>query len=299
MLVYVKRFVFRACKCCGHKGRADEGERINMAGILPVSSSTSRPRVLVVWDFDWSLVNENSDTWVVRQLGEELMSEFRRLQNEESLGWTQLMNQQMRSLWKNGVGESEVRWSMARLPVFSETLEAAALAARAGAEQTVVSDANTVFIEGFLAHHGIRRFFGKGVHTNGGVFLDDGRLDVQPYHTDQDSPHGCSLCPANMCKGIILDGLVGGKDGEDRTVDKVVYIGDGRGDYCPALRLRPGDLLLARDGGEGGRRYGLLQRIEAEEGGSLACRLAKWGNGQQIYSALEDELHELGPLEST
>lgn len=33
---------------------------------------------------------------------------------------------------------------MARLPVFSETLEAVALAARAGAEQAVVSDANTV-----------------------------------------------------------------------------------------------------------------------------------------------------------
>lgn len=69
--------------------------------------------------------------------------------------------------------------------------------------------------------------------------------------------------------------------------------------YLCTLFCRPGDLLLARDGGEGGRRYGLLQRIEAEEGGSLACRLAKWGNGQQIYSALEDELHELGPLEST
>ena len=25
--------------------------------------------VLVVWDFDWSLVEENSDTWVVHKLG--------------------------------------------------------------------------------------------------------------------------------------------------------------------------------------------------------------------------------------
>lgn len=58
-----------------------------------------------------------------------------------------------------------------------------------------------VFIEEFLKHHGIRGLFGKGVSTNGGVFTDDGRLDVQPYHTNQEEPHGCSLCPPNMCKG--------------------------------------------------------------------------------------------------
>lgn len=53
-----------------------------------------------------SLVNENSDTWVVKQLGEELMSEFRRLGEEEGLGWTQIMNRQMRSLWEKGVGQA-------------------------------------------------------------------------------------------------------------------------------------------------------------------------------------------------
>lgn len=52
-----------------------------------------------------SLVNENSDTWVVKQLGEELMPEFRRLRREEQLGWTQIMNRQMRKLWEKGVSE--------------------------------------------------------------------------------------------------------------------------------------------------------------------------------------------------
>lgn len=58
-----------------------------------------------------------------------------------------------------------------------------------------------VFIEEFLKHHGVRGLFGKGISTNGGVFTEDGRLDVQPYHTDREEPHGCSLCPPNMCKG--------------------------------------------------------------------------------------------------
>lgn len=66
---------------------------------------------------------------------------------------------------------------------------------------SMLSPFRKVFIEEFLKHHGIRGLFGKGVSTNGGVFTEDGRLDVQPYHTNQDVPHGCSLCPPNMCKG--------------------------------------------------------------------------------------------------
>ncbi|CAM9556361.1 unnamed protein product, partial [Ectocarpus sp. 13 AM-2016] len=90
---------------------------------------------------------------------------------------------------------------MSRLPVFQRMLDAVCLAGRAGAQQAVVSDANTVFIEEFLKHHGVRGLFGKGISTNGGVFTEDGRLDVQPYHTNQAAPHGCRLCPPNMCKG--------------------------------------------------------------------------------------------------
>ncbi|CAM9123873.1 unnamed protein product [Ectocarpus sp. 6 AP-2014] len=253
--------------------------------------SVVRSGVLIVWDFDWSLVNENSDTWVIKQLGQELMPEFRRLREEENLGWTQIMNRQMRSLWKKGVSESEIKWSMSRLPVFQRMLDAVCLAGRGGAQQAVVSDANTVFIEEFLKHHGIRGLFGKGISTNGGVFTEDGRLDVQPYHTNQAAPHGCRLCPPNMCKGSIVEGLLAAPDGgEDRAFDRVIYIGDGGGDYCPALRLRPGDLLLARDGGEGGRKFGLRERIEKEEGGPMACRVVPWQKGEDVYSAFESEL---------
>lgn len=59
------------------------------------------------------------------------------------------------------------------------------------------------------------------------------------------------------------------------------------------LFCRPGDLLLARDGGEGGRQYGLRQRIEKQEGGPLTCRLVLWEDGDDVHSAFENELREL------
>ena len=48
------------------------------------------------------------------------------------------------------VTESEIKWSMSRLPVFQRMLDAACMAAAAGAEQAVVSDANTVSMEVLL-----------------------------------------------------------------------------------------------------------------------------------------------------
>jgi hypothetical protein len=47
---------------------------------------------LVVWDFDWSLVNENSDTFIIRQFDPDLADQMK----SESLRsqfpvWTDLM----------------------------------------------------------------------------------------------------------------------------------------------------------------------------------------------------------------
>lgn len=68
--------------------------------------------------------------------------------------------------------------------------------------------------------------------------------------------------------------------------------------YCPYLSrmlcgYRPGDLVLARDGEEEGRKFGLRQRVEKGEGGPLASRLLFWKNGDDIYSAFEKEFKEL------
>jgi pyridoxal phosphate phosphatase PHOSPHO2 len=63
----------------------------------------------------------------------------------------------------------------------------------------VVSDANTFFIETVLAHHGALGCFSE-ISTNPASVDADGRLRISPYHDSAAAPHGCSLCPDNMCK---------------------------------------------------------------------------------------------------
>jgi pyridoxal phosphate phosphatase PHOSPHO2 len=66
-------------------------------------------------------------------------------------------------------------------------------------ELRIVSDANLFFIETILKHLGLRDYFSE-INTNPSFVDEEGKLRIFPYHDFHTSPHGCSLCPPNMCK---------------------------------------------------------------------------------------------------
>lgn len=74
-------------------------------------------------------------------------------------------------------------------------------------ELRIVSDANTFFIETVTEHLGISEFFSE-INTNPGLVDEQGRLIISPYHDFTKSSHGCSRCPPNMCKVLLLLHLV-------------------------------------------------------------------------------------------
>jgi len=91
------------------------------------------------------------------------------------------------------------------------------------------------------------------------------RLRVHPRHPAGAPPHGCPLCPENLCKGAELgrlralrggglgagvDGTASPAGGGDRGGGGpiIMYAGDGENDLCPATVLRGGDVLLVRVG---------------------------------------------------
>lgn len=75
----------------------------------------------------------------------------------------------------------------------------------------VVSDANTFFIETVLAHHGVLGCFSE-IITNPASVDADGRLRISPFHDSAAAPHGCTLCPDNMCKVLPTAGRRIGSD---------------------------------------------------------------------------------------
>ena len=244
-------------------------------------AASKATKVLVVWDFDWSLINENSDTWVIEQLDfsgrvwAEGEAKFRR----KELDWTSLMDWALGELHANGHSAAAISEALAKLPVLGGALAAVKLCLSVGAEQRILSDANTVYINTILEARNLTDAFAV-VETNPASYDDSGRLHVRPHQPADVAPHGCPMCPSNLCKGAVLDGWLAALKPE-----RCVYIGDGGGDFCPATRLRATDFVLAR----AAPHNSLLRKCRAAGPETVAATVLEWGGDADADgSALEE-----------
>ncbi|RZS16030.1 hypothetical protein BHM03_00048003 [Ensete ventricosum] len=143
-------------------------------------------------------------------------------------------------------------------------------------ELRIVSDANRFFIETILKHHGLTAYF-SGIDTNPGYVDEEGRLRILPHHDFKASSHGCSLCPPNMCKSAIMERIQASAFVEGRK--RFIYLGDGKGDYCPSLRLNQGDYVMPR------KNYPLWQLI-VDNPQVLRAEIHEWSNAEELQRVL-------------
>lgn len=244
-------------------------------------------KALVVFDFDYSLINDNSDTYVIEKLAPhlmEVMKELRRTTFKDN--WTQLMHHMVTTMIiEEGITLQAMNECLTQIPIFSENIEAIRLAAERGAELAVLSDANTHYIDIILGYHNLLPLFSKIVTNYAGVDKTSGALWVKP-HQDINRPHGCVNCPPNLCKGAVL-----AQWRTELPADcKVIYIGDGGGDYCPCLSLRDGDVILCR------KQWALHKKLKAksliapapdDSAPVLLAEVVPWDTGADILRTFE------------
>ena len=133
-------------------------------------------RTLLVWDFDWSLINENTDTFVVQQLdpsGDVWRRGKQKMQ--QGVGWTELMDWALGELRYD---HSALDAALSAIPITDGARRAVQSARAAGAEQRILSDANSHYIATVLAAHGHADAFSR-IETNPAEFAH-GRLRVRP-----------------------------------------------------------------------------------------------------------------------
>lgn len=199
-------------------------------------------KILFVFDFDNTLVDDNTDTWVMKlrpDLG--LQEKLRDLRRQFSC-WTDLMDHVFSELHRAGCRREEVLEHMGRLAVYDQALLALrAVGECVWADAIIVSDSNSVFIDHILQQCGLEGI-PKEILTNPAYFDSTGRLHVQWFHR-----HCCPTCSTspNMCKGTILTDFL---SRQHEPYGCVVYVGDGRGDYCPCLKMTERDAVLCRKG---------------------------------------------------
>ncbi|KAE9447077.1 hypothetical protein C3L33_21026, partial [Rhododendron williamsianum] len=156
---------------------------------------------VVVFDFDHTMIEDNSDTWVVEQMGlTPLFDQLRLVLFKENFCNLKSIDRMMEELHSRGKTIEEITECLRRVPMNPRVISAIRKAhSLPRCELRIISDANQFFIETILKQFGLFDCFTEIV-TNPSI-IEGGRLRIFPYHS---SPHGCNLCPPNLCKVFCL-----------------------------------------------------------------------------------------------
>ena len=130
-------------------------------------------QMVVVFDFDRMLIDEDSNRWVVTQMG--LTSLFNELRS--TLPWNSLMDRMMRELHSQGKTIDDTTKCLNRTPIHPRVIAAIKSARALGCDLRIISDANQFFIEKILDHHGLVGCFSQ-IITNPSFVDDEGRLRI-------------------------------------------------------------------------------------------------------------------------
>lgn len=314
-------------------------------------------KTLFVWDFDWTITNCNSDEYIPAQfLGDDKTNErFRELLKKWGPGrWHECVAAQIdAAMTEHGASKDDLVEAASSMPCLVDvrgSLGDVADARMPRCGQAIISDGNDWFIGAFLGRNVMEDYFTHGIETNrvvwenkntnsdgsacfkSGVGSDSDKFRVI-YQSEKHGGHTCERCPPNLCKTQVLrqilerirmsdDNNTGRNDSEVPDRPRVVYVGDGSNDACPALHvLAKGDVLLARGGQkrrdanskrgvehdedsmEGTNKLeaqkvstfpilSTLQKAEKNENLVPKCRVNVWKSGKELRSLIGDILSE-------
>ncbi|GAA5975095.1 hypothetical protein JCM5350_004584 [Sporobolomyces pararoseus] len=242
-------------------------------------------KVLIVFDFDWSCADQDTDRYVFEVLAPHLRVSLR--EGKKTTQWTDNVAQHLVKLHQEGKTRADIEGALRTLPVHPAMKRGlATVKARQDPQATFLclSNSNTVFIDTVLRHYGMENQFDE-IITNPAKFRDDGLLELKRRVDPNGKQHECKVgCSPNMCKGEELEAFMA-RNGGWEAFDQVVYVGDGGNDLCPALHLRSQDILLVR-------MYRELSRRLEKEGlkGGFKARAISWGGAWEVEKALLEEL---------
>ncbi|CAL0332417.1 unnamed protein product [Lupinus luteus] len=240
--------------------------------------------IVVVFDFDKTIVDCDSDNWVVDDLG------FTDLFNQllPTMPWNTLMDRMMMELHSHEKTIEDIVKVLQKIPIHPRVIPAIKSAHALGCELRVVSDANMFFIETILKHLGIRECFTE-INSNPGYVDEEGKLRILPYHDFTKSSHGCSLCPPNMCKGLIIDRIQSSISPEENK--RFIYLGDGAGDYCPSLRFKEKDFVMPR------KNFPVWDLI-CKDPLLVKAEIHEWSDGEDLERVLLQLINKISMDES-
>lgn len=241
---------------------------------LPAVSSQ-----LVVFDFDWSLADQDTDRWVHEALSPQRRIEF--VQLKPTMQFTDMCALLLEKLHEEGHSREALEDALRKMPMHPAMIRGVRTlqSVHPGTDFFLLSNSNEVYIHTILPSKGLADppLFTEIV-TNPAHWEPNGLLRLTRRIPPDGPQHSCRVgCSANMCKGDELDAFQ--QRHADRKYERIVYVGDGGNDFCPIQRLGPNDVAFVR------RNRGLAKRI-LDEGG-VQCTVRYWSGAWEAEQLLK------------
>lgn len=235
---------------------------------------------LIVFDFDYTFVDVNSDIYVFEKSVPKLVEEI--MQTRKFSSWTSLIDTMFLKLQKDySFSKDQIENILGNMPYSKILREILEFCTKNDIYVAIVSDANTFFINSFLEGNDMSKYVNE-IHTNK-IEIIENYMRILPY-TPTDKAHGCKRCSANQCKGEILDKLKEKLGSDIRTI----YVGDGGNDLCPGLRLLENDGLFARFNQSMPRALGLYKKIKKIGEKNIKAKIVYWENMETVKAKMEN-----------
>ncbi|KAI8088884.1 phosphatase phospho-type [Halteromyces radiatus] len=233
---------------------------------------------IAFFDFDWSLIEQDSDFWTISKLSE---AQWNQCETLKSMQWTDLMDRSICELQDNGVTLDQFENVLQKIPFTPAMIATLKLLKEHDTQVVILSDANTFYIETILKAYGVRDLV-HDIITNPAYFDDKNRLRIRRRILATAPPHNCpNVCALNICKGQEIDTYIRNHG----PFQKIIYVGDGKNDYCPATRLREQDRMFVRSG------KALARYLERESHilAAIKAKITYWDSSEIVRRAVEDE----------
>ncbi|XP_076348688.1 pyridoxal phosphate phosphatase PHOSPHO2-like isoform X3 [Tachypleus tridentatus] len=236
--------------------------------------SSMEGKELVALDFDHTIIDANSDTYIAKLApGGMIPEEIEALHKPD--GWTKYMQQVFLFLYQNEVQPQNVLDCLSEISFTPGMRELLLLLSSSNRfEIIIISDSNSMFIDHILKVGQVAHTVSE-VFTNPAYFDQSGRLHVKEFHV-QDR---CTLSSKNLCKGEILQLYIKKRSSEGIQFCRTAFIGDGNHDFCPCLQLSVNDLIFPRIG------FSLCRKLSRNPE-MIKAKIYPWASGFDIKDVL-------------
>lgn len=236
-----------------------------------------RPRYLAAFDFDHTMVNDNTDTVVASLLNPgDIPPEVISL---SKTGWTKYMQAIFALLHQAEIKPARIKKTVVEIAETAGMVKCLKTLRANNFDLIIISDSNSQFIRDWNDAHDLTNDFAQ-VYTNPAHFDERGMLVLKPYERQTD----CNLSAVNLCKGKALSEFISRRR-EDKNIryEHVFYVGDGMNDICPALRLSEADFACMRIDYSMDKR---IKKVAADNNLVLRAQTIRWTNGLDLLAAI-------------